>query len=296
MVDYSRAFALERGMKGVTPMGYLRLMSHTCAANLAQLFELRGALLATTSACTSGSQALGAGFEQIRFGLQDLMVCGGAEELHEIEVGVFDMMFATSVRHEEPFATPRPFDADRDGLVVGEGAATLVLEELEHARSRGAPLLGEVVGYATRCDGRHPTAPDPAGMEATMRQALCVAEAAPEEVDWVCAHATATPAGDLAESRAMAAVYGSGVPVSSLKGHLGHALGACGALEAWMALGMLREGWVAPTLHLARVDPACAELDYVMGGVRELPLELIVSNNSAFGGVNTSLVFRRIDG
>lgn len=295
MVAFALAYGVHRRQKGVTPMNYVKLMSHTCAANLAQYFEVRGSVLATTSACTSGSQAIGSGYEQIRFGRQDAMVCGGAEELHEIGVGVFDMMFATSTRNEAPTETPRPFDVDRDGLVVAEGAGALVLESLDHARARGAPILAELLGYATNCDGSHLTAPDSAGMEAAMRGGLADAGISADRVDYVCAHATATEAGDLAESHAMARAYGTETPVSSLKGHLGHSLGACGALEAWMTLGMLREGWIAPTLNLERVDPACAELDYVQGAAREAPLEIVVSNNSAFGGINTSLVFRRFE-
>ncbi len=293
MVDFARAVGVERTMKGLTPMHAIRLLSHTCVANLAQYFEIRGAVINTSSACTSGSQAIGIGAEQIRLGRQEVMVCGGAEELHEIQVGVFDVMFATSTRNETPAKASRPFDADRDGLVVSEGAATLVLESLEHATARGGAILAELVGYASTCDGAHLTAPDPAGMEAAMRGGLRDAGLPAERVDYVCAHATATEAGDIAESTAMAKVYGAGTPVSSLKGHLGHALGACGALEAWMSLGMLREGWIPATLNLERVDPACAPLDYVRGEGRERPLDVVVTNNSAFGGINTSLVFRR---
>ncbi len=290
MLDMASSFGAHR-MKGITPMTYVRLMSHTCAANLGQYFEVRGAVIPTASACTSGSQAIGMAYEQIRFGRQDVMLCGGAEELHEIEVGVFDLMFATSTRNDSPHTTPRPFDADRDGLVVSEGSSTLVLEALEHATARGARIYAEVLGYASSCDGAHLTAPDPLGMEAAMRGALGDAGLSPSEVDYVCAHATATEAGDVAESAAMEKVYGRETPVSSLKGHLGHSLGACGAIEAWACIGMLREGWVAPTLNLEQVDPACAPLDYVQGQAREIELDVVATNNSAFGGLNTSLVF-----
>ncbi len=295
MVDFARAFGIDRRVKGVVPVQYVKLMSHTCAANLAQFFEIRGAVLPTPSACTSGSQAVGAGYEQIRFGRQELMVCGGAEELHEIEVGVFDLMFATSTRNDAPAAACRPFDAERDGLVVGEGAATLVLESLEHARARGAPILAEVIGYGTNCDGLHLMAPDPTGMEGAMQRALADARLDPARVDYVCAHATATEAGDVAESTATRRAYGRALPVSSLKGHLAHTLGACGALEAWITIGMLREGWLAPTLNLEQVDPRCAELDYVAGAPREAAPEIVASNNFAFGGINTSLLFRRFE-
>jgi 3-oxoacyl-[acyl-carrier-protein] synthase II len=295
MVSYARAFGVDRSAKGVTPTEYLRSMSHTCAANLASFFGVRGRVIPTPSACTSGSQAIGLGYEAIRFGRAEAMICGGAEELHPIQAAVFDLLFAASTRNETPQTTPRPFDADRDGLVVGEGAATLVLEEWERARARGAPLLAEVVGFGTNCDGGHLTAPDTDGMEAVMRLGLADAGLAPADVDYVNAHATATEQGDRAESEATRRVFGSRVPVSSLKGHLGHTLGACGALEAWLTVEMLREGWLAPTLNLARPDPACAELDYVMGGPRAATARHAASHNFAFGGVNTALVFRRVE-
>jgi 3-oxoacyl-[acyl-carrier-protein] synthase II len=292
LVSYARAFGVDRSAKGVTPTEYLRLMSHTCAANLAAFFGVRGRILPTTSACTSGSQAVGYGYEAIRFGRAERMLCGGAEELHPIQAAVFDLLFAASTRNAEPGTTPRPFDADRDGLVVGEGAATLVLEERERARARGAHVLAEVVGYGTTCDGGHLTAPDVDGMEAVMRLALADAGLAPADVGYVSAHATATDLGDAAEAEATRRVYGARVPVSSLKGHLGHTLGACGALEAWLTIAMLREGFAAPTRCLERVDPRCEGLDHVMGAPRALAAEFAASHNFAFGGVNTALVLR----
>jgi 3-oxoacyl-[acyl-carrier-protein] synthase II len=210
-------------------------------------------------------------------------------------VAVFDVLFAASRRNGEPQRTPRPFDADRDGLVVGEGAGCFVLEELERARARGARIHAEVVGYATNCDGRHMTNPDPAGMEQVMRLGLADAGLAASDIDYVNAHATGTDAGDVAESQATFAVFGGKTPVSSLKGHLGHTLGACGVLEAWITLEMMREGWLAPSLNLESVDPRCAPLDYVMGAPRTAAARVALSNNFAFGGVNTSLVLRRWD-
>lgn len=293
MLHYARAFALEHSTRGILPTQYTRFMSHTTVANLAPFFGIRGRVVPTCSACTSGSQAIGYGYEAVRHGQQEVMVCGGAEELHVIEVAVFDLLYATSTRNDAPDRTPRPFDAERDGLVVGEGAATLVLESLEHARGRGAPILAEVAGWGTNCDGADLMRPDADGMRGALERGLADAAIAPGEVGFVCAHATATDVGDVAESHATREVYGPRVAVFSAKGHLGHTLGACGALEAWLTIGMLREGWVAPTLHLERVDPRCAELDYVRGAPRALEVECAVSNNFAFGGVNTSLVFRR---
>jgi 3-oxoacyl-[acyl-carrier-protein] synthase II len=293
MLAYARAFGVARSTRGVQPTDYLKAMSHTVAANLAQLFEIRGRVIPTCSACTSGSQAIGAGVEAILLGRQPAMLVGGAEELHEIEAAVFDMLLATSTRNDAPARTPRPFDAARDGLVVGEGAGALVLEELGFARARGARIRGEILGWATSCDGVHLTSPDAAGMQRVMELALADAGVAPGEIDYVNAHATATRRGDVAESAATHAVFGARPPVSSLKGHMGHTLGACGALEAWCTLAMMHEGWVAPTLNLEQVDPLCAPLDYVTAAPRAQEIHHAMSNNFAFGGVNTSLVFRR---
>jgi len=291
MAVYAQNILERRSVKGIRATDYLQFMSHTVAANLAQFFEVRGRVVTTCSACTSGSQGIGYAYEAIRNGQQTAMIAGGAEEFHAIDVAVFDIMFATSRRNDAPASTPRPFDAERDGLVVGEGAATLVLEEREHARARGAPILAELVGWATNCDGRHLTNPDVDGMRAVMKQALADAQLAPDAIGYVNAHATATEAGDIAESQATQQVFGSQVPVSSLKGHLGHTLGACGAIEAWLTLAMAREGWLAATLNLEHVDPRCAPLDYVRGEARDRAIRYAVSNNFAFGGVNTSLVF-----
>jgi 3-oxoacyl-[acyl-carrier-protein] synthase II len=295
MEVFARQFMNERTTKGITANEYIRFMSHTCAANIAQFFGIRGRIVPTCSACTSGSQGVGYGYEAIRFGRQDVMVTGGAEEFHQIDAAVFDILYATSTRNDDPSSTPRPFDASRDGLVVGEGAGTLVLEELEHARGRGVRILAEVIGYGTNCDGAHITNPDAGSMERVMRLALDDAGCSPDDVDYVNAHGTATDVGDVAESHATHAVFGDRVPVSTLKSYLGHTLGACGALEAWITIEMMREGWVAPTLNLSEVDPECAPLDYVMAAPRELSVGIAMSNNFAFGGVNTSLLFRRWD-
>jgi 3-oxoacyl-[acyl-carrier-protein] synthase II len=290
---YARQFYAKQTTRGIRGSDFIRFMSHTCPANIAQFFGLRGRIIPATSACTSGSQGIGYAYEAIRFGRQDVMLAGGAEEMDGIDAAIFDILLAASTRNNEPQATPRPFDAARDGVVVGEGAATLVLEELEFARARGARILAELVGYGTNCDGLHMTNPSADGMEQVMRLALADADLDAGAVDYVNAHGTGTEVGDIAESAATLRVFGPHVPVSTLKGHTGHTLGACGAIEAWIALEMVREDWVAPTHNLADPDPRCAELDYVMGAPRALAAETVVSNNFAFGGVNTSLVFRR---
>ncbi len=295
MEVYAEAFYTKHSLKGILATHYLQFMSHTCAANLAQFFGVTGRIVPTCSACTAGSQGIGYGYEAIAAGKHDVMITGGAEELHAVNAAVFDIMFATSTRNDEPNRTPRPFDLNRDGLVVGEGAGTIVLEELDHAIERGVRIYAEVTGFGTNGDGQHITNPDVRGMQKVMELALREALLTPSDIGYVNAHGTATEAGDIAESIATQRVFGSGVPISSLKSYLGHTLGACGALEAWATILMMREGWFAPTLNLDDVDPRCAELDYIRQDRRAIDTRRVMSNNFAFGGVNTSLIFSRWD-
>ncbi|MCE9792337.1 beta-ketoacyl-ACP synthase [Shewanella indica] len=280
-------------MSGVTATSYIRMMAHTTAVNVGVFFGLKGRVLTTSSACTSGSQGIGYAYEAIKYGQQDLMLAGGGEELCPTEAVVFDTLFATSTRNDTPELTPRPFDRDRDGLVIGEGACTLVLEELEHAKARGARIYAEVLGFGTNSDGLHVTQPNADTMEKAIRLALKDANIAPQQIGYVNAHGTATDRGDAAESRATAAVFGEQIPISSLKSYTGHTLGACGALEAWWSIMMMRDGWFAPTINLENVAEDCAELDYIRAAGRALDTDLVMSNNFAFGGINTSLIFRR---
>ncbi|MDL2195905.1 beta-ketoacyl-ACP synthase [Shewanella algae] len=279
-------------MSGVTATSYIRMMAHTTAVNVGVFFGLKGRVLTTSSACTSGSQGIGYAYEAIKYGQQDLMLAGGGEELCPTEAVVFDTLFATSTRNDAPELTPRPFDRDRDGLVIGEGACTLVLEELEHAKARGARIYAEVLGFGTNSDGLHVTQPNADTMEKAIRLALKDANIAPQQIGYVNAHGTATDRGDAAESRATAAVFGEQMPISSLKSYTGHTLGACGALEAWWSIMMMRDGWFAPTINLENVAEDCAELDYIRAEGRALDTDLVMSNNFAFGGINTSLIFR----
>lgn len=280
-------------MQGVTATSYIQMMAHTTAVNVGVFFGLKGRVITTSSACTSGSQAIGYGYEAIQQGKQTLMLCGGAEELSGPGAAVFDTLFATSVRNGEPELTPRPFDAKRDGLVLGEGACTLVLEELSHAQARGARILAEIVGYGTNSDGKHVTHPNADTMGVAMQLALDDAGLPASAIGYVNAHGTATDQGDVMESQATHKVLGGDVPISSLKSYMGHTLGACGSLEAWMTIEMMREGWFAPTINLTEVDPDCAPLDYITGDGRALDTDLVMSNNFAFGGLNTSLIFKR---
>ncbi|HTX24802.1 MAG TPA: beta-ketoacyl-ACP synthase [Steroidobacteraceae bacterium] len=290
--DYA-VMLLKGSSAGLNANSYVRMMPHTAAANVSIFFGLKGRMIPTSSACTSGSQAIGYAYECVKHGLQTVMLAGGTEELCPTQAVSFDILYATSRRNTEPHATPRPYDRDRDGLVVGEGAAILVLEELEHARARGARVHAEVAGFGTNCDGSHVTRPEEATMRRVQELALRDAQLAPSAVGYVNTHGTGTEHGDIAESRATAAVFGSRVPVSTQKSYLGHTLGACGALEAWFSIEMMNGGWFAPTLNLDHIDPRCGELDYIVKEGRRLQAECVMSNNFAFGGVNTSLLFRR---
>ncbi len=274
---------------------YVRMMPHTTAANIAIFFGLTGRVIPTSCACASGSQGIGYAYESIKYGMIDMMLAGGGEELCPSEAYVFDSLYATSLKNDRPESSPSPYDSGRDGLVIGEGARILVLESLEHARARGARIYAEVAGYASNCDGSHVTRPEQATMHACMQAALRDAGIAPSAVGYVNGHGTATEHGDIAETRATEALFGDAMPLSSLKSYMGHTLGACGALESWFSIEMMRQQWFAPTLNLVDVDPRCGQLDYIRGEARHIDTEYVVNNNFAFGGLNTSLVFRRLD-
>ncbi|CAB3902638.1 MAG: beta-ketoacyl-ACP synthase [Achromobacter mucicolens] len=272
---------------------YVRMMPHTTAANIGIFFELKGRIIPTSSACTSGSQGIGYAYEAIRYGRQDLMLAGGAEELCPSEALVFDALYATSQKNDTPELTPRPYDRDRDGLVIGEGSGMLVLESLEHAQARGARIHAEIVGFGSNSDGTHITRPEAATMRIAMEMALADAGLPPEAIGYVNGHGTATEQGDVAETQATSGLFGSRMPISSQKSYLGHTLGACGALESWFSIEMQRNDWYAPTLNLQNVDPLCGELDYLDGDGRRMSNEYVMNNNFAFGGINTSLIFKR---
>jgi 3-oxoacyl-[acyl-carrier-protein] synthase II len=275
---------------GISATSYIQFMSHTAAVNIGLFFGIQGRLIPSSSACTSGSQAIGFAYESIRYGMQDAMVAGGSDELTFISATIFDTLYATSLRNDQPATTPRPFDQDRDGLVLGEGAGTLILEERERALARGARIYAEILGFGTNSDGAHVTQPQQKTMAATMGIALKDAGLPASAVDWVNAHGTATEHGDRAESHATRETFGRAVPITSFKSYLGHTLGACGAIEAWLGIEMTRRGWVAPTINLAKVDPKCADLDYLIGPGRVPQGSIFMNNNFAFGGINTSLL------
>jgi len=284
---------IRHSCDGLNANSYIKMMAHTAPVNIGVHFGLKGRVITTSSACTSGSQGIGYAYEAIKYGQQTAMVAGGSEGLCATEAAVFDTLYATSVRNHHPHLSPRPFDKDRDGLVIGEGAGTLILEELEHAQARGARIYAEIVGFGTNSDGCHVTQPNSATMEGAIRLSLKDANLSPEAIGYVSAHGTATDRGDIAESKATAAVFGNNTPISSFKSFTGHTLGACGALEAWVAIEMMRNNWFHASANLEAVDPECGDLDYIMHEGRSIETDYVMSNNFAFGGINTSLIFKR---
>ncbi|TCB56342.1 beta-ketoacyl-ACP synthase [Acinetobacter terrestris] len=284
---------LDNNMNRMNATTYIRMMSHTSAVNMTVYFGLKGLTLPTSSACTSGSMAIGQAYEAIKYGKQTVMLAGGAEELSAAGSAVFDVLLATSGQNEHPEKTPRPFDAKRDGLVVGEGAGCLILEEYEHAKARGAKIYAEVIGYGSNTDGQHVTRPDAEMMGRCMQWALSDAQLQADQIDYVNAHGTSTDQGDIAETQATAKILGK-KPISSLKSYFGHTLGACGAIEAWLSIEMMQCSQFVPTLNLEEIDPACGDLDYIVNNSRKINADIIMSNNFAFGGINTSLIFKRV--
>lgn len=286
---------MEHGRsKSLNATSYIQMMSHTAAVNIGLFFGVTGRLIPTSSACTASSQAIGYAAEAIRWNKVDIMIAGGGDELDITQTAVFDTLYATSVLNDRPAETPRPYDRDRDGLVIGEGAVTLVLEEHDHALARGATIHAEIIGFGTNTDGNHVTQPQAETMAQALQLALEDAALPADAIGFVSGHGTATEWGDIAETQATETVLGAGKPIHSLKSYFGHTLGACGSLEAWLGIEMMRENLFAPTTNLANVDERCAALDYIATDGRSLEIEYLMSNNFAFGGINTSLIFRRV--
>lgn len=295
MEEFLKQVFEKNSLKGLQSSSYLKFMSHTCAANLAMMYEAMGPVIASCTACVSGSQGIGFGYEAIKNGKARIMISGGAEEMHFMDAAIFDIMHATSTKYNNtPGLTPRPFDKNRDGLVVGEGGACLVLEEYNYAKKRGAPIYAEIIGYGTNCDGAHLTNPSHEGMAGAISRALADANLSPEKIEHINAHATATIAGDIAESKAIYTIFKDNVPVSAFKGYMGHTLGACGAIESIITILMMKEGFAAPTRNLENPDPECAPIKHVCGEVRDYDFSTGMNNNFAFGGINTSLIFKKI--
>ena len=286
----------------VRPTLVTAFMPNMAAAWISIELGLRGPVTAPCTACAASAMAIGDGYDAIRLGRADVMLCGGSEAgITPLAVAGFAAMRALSRRNEEPARASRPFDAGRDGFVMGEGAAVLVLEDLEHARARGARVYAELAGYGLSSDSHHITEPDPAGagQARAIAAALADADARPEEVDYVNAHASSTPLGDKLETQAVKLALGAenarSIPVSSIKGAVGHCLGAAGAIEAVATVLAIRDGVVPPTINQEEADPVC-DLDIVPNAARPHRIEVAVSNSFGFGGHNAVLVFRRTPG
>lgn len=285
---------INNDMKAIDATTYIRAMPQTCAANLEVFYGLTGRLISCNTACTSGSMAIGYAYETIRNGVQDVMIAGGADELSAVDGAIFDTLFAASSKNDSPDKTPAAYDKNRDGLVVGEGAGTLILEEYEHACKRGAKIYAEIIGFGTNTDGTHITSGNAVTQAKALRMAIDDAGISPDDIGYVNTHGTATGAGDIAETQATWSVFQRPVPVSTLKNYTGHTLGACGAIEAWLSIAMMNQGWFIPNINLVDLDPECAPLDYITGSGRTIDTDCIMSNNFAFGGINTSLIFRKV--
>jgi len=273
---------------------YLKSMVHTTAINITKMFGITGRVISSSTACTTGSQSIGLGYEMIKYGIQDAMLCGGADEYDTTTVAVFDNLLACSTHYNDtPQLTPRPFDANRDGIVVGEGAGIVLLEELESAKKRGANMLAEIIGFACNNNGGDLILPNTNGIIKTMRIGLDAAKINPEDVDFISAHATATKIGDVIEATAIADVYKDRPFVSGLKSYIGHTMGACGAIETILTLYMMGEGFVVPTLNLDDIDEKCAMIRHTME-LQEIDMQIATIQNFAFGGVNTNIVLKKI--
>lgn len=285
-----------RGPGVLHPLTVPRAMFNAAAGHLAIQYGIRGPNFTVSTACSSSSSAIGEAVRLIRHGYADAVVAGGTEA--PLSYGMFaawNAMRVMSVRNEDPGAAVRPFSKDRDGLVLSEGAAIVVLEREDRARQRGAPIYAEVIGYGMSNDGFHATRPSMDGQVAAMRAALQDASIAPDEVDYINAHGTGTAANDVTETQAVKQVFGDHaqrIPMSSIKSMLGHALGASGALEFVSSCLSIRDGVVPPTINLTEPDPEC-DLDYVPHTAREMPVNTVVSNTFAFGGCNVILVLRK---
>jgi 3-oxoacyl-[acyl-carrier-protein] synthase II len=274
---------------------YLKSMVHTTAVNITRMFGITGRVISSSTACTTSSQSIGYGYEAVKYGMQDAMLCGGADEYDTTTVAVFDNLLACSTGfNDTPHRTPRPFDVDRDGLVVGEGAGAVLLEEYEFAKKRGAPILAEVIGFACNNNGGDLILPNLGGITQTIRLSLQDASIPADAVDLVSAHATATKMGDVIEAQAIHGVYGDRPHVTALKSYMGHTMAACGAIETILVLYLMAERFIAPTLNLDEVDERCAMIRHVRKP-EERDIRIATIQNFAFGGVNTGLVIRKFE-
>lgn len=294
---YKTFFSGSRtGFSSIGAVDYLKSMVHTTAVNITKMFGITGRVISSSTACTTSSQSIGYGYETVKYGMQDAMICGGADEYDTTTVAVFDNLLACSTAfNDTPHLTPRPFDEKRDGLVVGEGAGAVLLEEYELARKRGATIMAEVIGFSCNNNGGDLILPNINGITETIRLGLKDAKINADEVDFVSAHATGTKMGDVIESQAIYNIYGNRPAVVGLKSYMGHTMGSCGAIETIIATYLMAEGFIVPTLNLDDIDERCAMINHVTAQ-REYPFHIAAIQNFAFGGVNTSLIIKKWQG
>jgi 3-oxoacyl-[acyl-carrier-protein] synthase II len=294
--EYFRKFQERGGPEGQLATSFFKIMNHSVASNVAMGLEFNGAQLAVASACSTSTQAAVVGWELIRAGYYDVVIAGGADELHHTSAAIFDNVHAASTRFtDRPTESPRPFDVNRDGLVVSEGAGVIVMESEEHMLKRGVKPLAFIEGGFYYCNGSHMTQPQIPGMVDTMAKALERADLKPEQIDYINAHGTGTVLGDNQEAKAINAVFGDQVPVSSIKGHLGHTLAACGTLEIIACAEMMRHQLLIPTRNLENIDPEAKCINLIQEQ-RATKARFILSNNFAFGGMNVSVIISSVEG
>ena len=293
---YKSFFSESRSkFSSIGAVDYLKSMVHTTAVNITKMFGITGRVISSSTACTTSSQSIGFGYEMIKYGMQDAMLCGGADEYDTTTVAVFDSLMACSTEfNDTPHLTPRPFEERRDGLVVGEGAGAVLLEEYESAKKRGANILAEIIGFSCNNNGGDLILPNLDGITETIRLGLEDAGIGYESVDCVSAHATATKMGDVIEAQAIGRIYGDSPVVTGLKSYMGHTMGSCGAIETIITIYMMEEGFIAPTLNLDKVDERCAMIKHAVN-LLESDIRIAAIQNFAFGGVNTCLMLKKFD-
>ena len=295
MQAFFEQFIRERSVEQMKSTLFFQMMNHSCAANVAQALGVTGRILAPSAACATGCQAIGYAYEMIASGKQDYMLCGGADEIHPLTTATFDLINAASTHYNDrPESTPRPFDRARDGVVCSEGAAVLLLESLDSALARNAHIYVEILGFATLSDTSSIANPSKAAVRLCMEKGLEDAGVAPDEVDYVNAHATGTEQGDIAESEAISELLGGDVPVSSLKGHFGHSMAASGALEMVATIAMMTDGYIIPTRNLETIDERCSGIRHVQT-LEKRGIRKVLKNNFALGGVNACVVLGRYE-
>ncbi|NCC49811.1 MAG: beta-ketoacyl-[acyl-carrier-protein] synthase family protein [Spartobacteria bacterium] len=293
MAETFDAMLPEYDLNQMTSMQFFQVISHTAVMNVAQYLGITGAVLAPSAACASGLQAVGIAYDLVRLGRQKAVLCGGTEELHPTVTGSFDVLYAASTGYNDnPAKASRPFDRDRDGLVCGDGSGILLVEEYEHAKARNARIYAEIAGFETCGSGEHISQSSRGAMIQCMGRALQQAGLQTDDIDYINAHATSTVHGDKEEAAAIRDIFADTVPVSSMKGNIGHTLGASGAIELIISLVMMKQSAIFPTLNLEHIDPECGAIDHVVE-TREQPIRNFLKNAFAFGGINTTLICSR---